>query len=119
MEDHPGDRVIGIASIGDDPARAAVTCITAGPGTNIEPHWSEGDGRIVYQHTDARNSADLFTIGTNAGAQPVRLTDSMPAGIDRSKFVEPQFVHYSGPDGQRSEERRVGKECRSRWSPYH
>ena len=24
------------------------------------------------------------------------------------------FLHY-----QRSEERRVGKECRSRWSPYH
>ena len=25
---------------------------------------------------------------------------------------------YSEP-GSRSEERRVGKECRSRWSPYH
>ena len=28
----------------------------------------------------------------------------------------------AGPDGftgKRSEERRVGKECRSRWSPYH
>ena len=24
-----------------------------------------------------------------------------------------------GVDGFRSEERRVGKECRSRWSPYH
>src|SRR5256885_11517465 len=23
------------------------------------------------------------------------------------------------PTGVRSEERRVGKECRSRWSPYH
>src|SRR5438270_5528334 len=23
------------------------------------------------------------------------------------------------PRGERSEERRVGKECRSRWSPYH
>ena len=23
------------------------------------------------------------------------------------------------PEYQRSEERRVGKECRSRWSPYH
>ena len=23
------------------------------------------------------------------------------------------------PNGDRSEERRVGKECRSRWSPYH
>ena len=32
---------------------------------------------------------------------------------------------YAAPDGEtyfslgRSEERRVGKECRSRWSPYH
>src|SRR3712207_9491741 len=25
----------------------------------------------------------------------------------------------SSPDCARSEERRVGKECRSRWSPYH
>src|SRR3712207_1821670 len=25
----------------------------------------------------------------------------------------------SAPAKQRSEERRVGKECRSRWSPYH
>ena len=24
-----------------------------------------------------------------------------------------------GGNGSRSEERRVGKECRSRWSPYH
>src|SRR5256886_5753627 len=24
-----------------------------------------------------------------------------------------------GPSPRRSEERRVGKECRSRWSPYH
>ena len=26
---------------------------------------------------------------------------------------------FEGPDANRSEERRVGKECRSRWSPYH
>ena len=25
----------------------------------------------------------------------------------------------NGQSGRRSEERRVGKECRSRWSPYH
>src|SRR2546421_8457901 len=25
----------------------------------------------------------------------------------------------AGPAAPRSEERRVGKECRSRWSPYH
>src|SRR2546429_7241362 len=26
---------------------------------------------------------------------------------------------YPAQKGKRSEERRVGKECRSRWSPYH
>ena len=28
-------------------------------------------------------------------------------------------VHAGNNVGMRSEERRVGKECRSRWSPYH
>ena len=28
-------------------------------------------------------------------------------------------VSKSSKDSGRSEERRVGKECRSRWSPYH
>ena len=28
-------------------------------------------------------------------------------------------VIYLDADLMRSEERRVGKECRSRWSPYH
>ena len=28
-------------------------------------------------------------------------------------------VAYMGTEISRSEERRVGKECRSRWSPYH
>ena len=29
------------------------------------------------------------------------------------------FNKSDGNEQQRSEERRVGKECRSRWSPYH
>src|SRR2546426_12200755 len=28
-------------------------------------------------------------------------------------------AEVAGSEGKRSEERRVGKECRSRWSPYH
>ena len=28
-------------------------------------------------------------------------------------------AHLDLDAGTRSEERRVGKECRSRWSPYH
>ena len=33
--------------------------------------------------------------------------------------VEPGVTVSYDPTGSRSEERRVGKECRSRWSPYH
>ena len=31
----------------------------------------------------------------------------------------PQILQFVGMSQLRSEERRVGKECRSRWSPYH
>src|SRR2546427_12052093 len=34
-------------------------------------------------------------------------------------FFQPLAVLPLDPDTHRSEERRVGKECRSRWSPYH
>ena len=44
-------------------------------------------------------------------------------------LLDGQVTYEKGPDGKtqapetvvqyRSEERRVGKECRSRWSPYH
>src|SRR3712207_9147803 len=43
-----------------------------------------------------------------------------------SRQTDRPLVHGRGPSGPegpallpRSEERRVGKECRSRWSPYH
>ena len=100
--DRPGDRHVGIANIGSDPSRATVpvTYITAGNGTNIEPRWSADDKYVVYQHADTRNSADFFAVETKADAKPVRLSDSMPAGIDKSQFVEPQFVHFPGADGE-------------------
>ena len=33
------------------------------------------------------------------------------------ELVDAEAHYWKEP--QRSEERRVGKECRSRWSPYH
>src|ERR1035437_7322130 len=37
----------------------------------------------------------------------------------RINVCEDAFVFFGSFNLQRSEERRVGKECRSRWSPYH
>ena len=40
---------------------------------------------------------------------------------DLLHYYPRNYDSYEAPEeiGSRSEERRVGKECRSRWSPYH
>ena len=43
--------------------------------------------------------------------------DGIPA-LDAPRFESVQQARWLKPE-DRSEERRVGKECRSRWSPYH
>ena len=37
----------------------------------------------------------------------------------RGSYKDPEYLIARSRDILRSEERRVGKECRSRWSPYH
>ena len=39
-------------------------------------------------------------------------------GIDGG-FLKDAGINITEMNSGRSEERRVGKECRSRWSPYH
>jgi len=98
--DHYGDRHLYLATLGADPAHATITALTTGRGTDIAPQWSPDGTRLVYQHTDAHNSADLWVIEAKPNAKPLRVSDSMPASMDKSAFVEPQEIHYAGPDGQ-------------------
>ncbi len=41
------------------------------------------------------------------------------AGLESLIDEDENLINKSGYKDKRSEERRVGKECRSRWSPYH
>ena len=45
------------------------------------------------------------------------------AGMSAAAVISPMLITFLHMDPYmavgRSEERRVGKECRSRWSPYH
>ena len=92
--EHPGDRHLGLATLD-----GRVTMLTTGRGTDTAPIWSPDGTKIVYQHTDPSNSADLFVLDV-ASRKSTRLSDSMPASMNHSAFVEPEFVHYPGPDRQ-------------------
>src|SRR2546429_5656508 len=59
-----------------------------------------------------RPDAELATVERDRAA-PLR--GRQP--VERDLYV--QRRRDSAGRGERSEERRVGKECRSRWSPYH
>src|ERR1043166_7075009 len=69
---------------------------------------------------------NLITLSNRPRSVPTPLTELLPA--TQSSPAAPKFddgsssrTNESAVDGTvtRSEERRVGKECRSRWSPYH
>ena len=65
---------------------------------------------LSYVNTQLRDYYDsLEALCTCRGLRKKELLEKMDS-ID---------YHYDEQTNQRSEERRVGKECRSRWSPYH
>ena len=64
-------------------------------------------------------------LGTHSYAEHKLIIDWYASGkIDKEQLRDlyPDLYYYLGKTvatSERSEERRVGKECRSRWSPYH
>ena len=61
------------------------------------------------------------TIAMTAEAAKLRAKgiDLSDLGMGEPHFNTPRHIKDAGIAAIRSEERRVGKECRSRWSPYH
>src|ERR1039458_7858015 len=59
--------------------------------------------------------AVLLNIDRQPDSNTVAVADEVHAEVDRIRQSLPPGIHIE----PRSEERRVGKECRSRWSPYH
>src|SRR5256885_2856924 len=66
-----------------------------------------------------RNSRVIAMIHRQEGASVLGVPVAGSISIDDSEAVL-RAIRLTPPEQPiRSEERRVGKECRSRWSPYH
>src|SRR3989449_11259848 len=75
-----------------------------------------GDERIALVQVPFGDFGDA-AVG-DADPDDDRLRPAM-AGAPLIRIESVTKVYHAGEVEVRSEERRVGKECRSRWSPYH
>src|SRR2546426_11944383 len=66
-------------------------------------------GRLLVKRVEVL--AVLGVLGALLGTFALLVAQEVAIGAERAGGVALEL--------QRSEERRVGKECRSRWSPYH
>src|SRR5687768_11575571 len=101
----------GAVAAGDQRAREALRRGAPEPLEAADPGVvpaEQGDDRAGAGH---RGGADPAAGGPEAAAGRVRLRESGEAAPGAG-------VKYLMIVPVRSEERRVGKECRSRWSPY-
>ena len=77
-------------------------------------------GVLKLVNEDTRRTINEFnsTEGDFSVQQLDIKVSELPLGRHAHALKTETWVIEKG-EGSRSEERRVGKECRSRWSPYH
>src|SRR5256885_4716329 len=107
----------------------------------VDAHTSKRDAGTVFFFQAEDGIRDYKVTGVQTCALPIfrRGTDAGARAGAGGQFQGPSRGFQRGPHGARvdarlrgkpaielhrvgtgrSEERRVGKECRSRWSPYH
>src|SRR2546430_9093326 len=86
--------------------------------TRFDCDWSSDVCSSDLQFTYILEGALRFLVGDEAEEIVVRAGEvlHLPANVPHEAHALEDTLDV---DVFRSEERRVGKECRSRWSPYH
>ena len=73
------------------------------------------DSMLVF----TKNGLIAFDRSFDGGVCSIAYNEMESADVKRLYGNALFRVRFSNGKRKRSEERRVGKECRSRWSPYH
>ena len=94
---------------GGDPPQTPYGLAASPSASNVLLTWNSSFGSTSYTIRRSTSAQDPWLI--------VAMNISELAWTDTD--VKPGTTYHYVVTGVRSEERRVGKECRSRWSPYH
>ena len=84
------ERFISIA----DPATGKIEPVITARGVNYDPAFSADGSMILYVRTAVEHPLEVYAAEARPGAKPMRLTDSLPAGLLVSDLTAPVAVHY-------------------------
>ena len=79
--------------------------------------WGD-EGAMAYTTAVDKDQNPIEPGGINGGFYKRKSKDDQPSFGVQTGSID-KTLQAIEKAGGRSEERRVGKECRSRWSPYH
>jgi dipeptidyl aminopeptidase/acylaminoacyl peptidase len=84
------ERFIDIVDVATGKTEPVVTAT----GVNYDGSFSPDGSNLVFHRTDVENSLDIYTVPARSGAQFVRLSDSMPAGLQKEDLTTPVAVSF-------------------------
>ena len=84
------ERFVDVVDVATGKSEAIVT----DHGVSYDPAFSPDGATLVFHRTDVENSLDLYTIAARPQSRSVRLSDSMPAGLDKADLTPPVAVSY-------------------------
>ena len=122
---HPAFAHAGESGIpGQDHEKVSIHVIRDVLGKTLDKTFFEGTSALLVRLME--KSPELAFLGQIVSGEmdtdraDYLLRDSLHCGVSYGVFDSARLIEsLTLVEHPRSEERRVGKECRSRWSPYH
>ncbi len=84
------ERFISVAELASGKSEAVVTS----RGVNYDPTFSPDGSTLLYLRTAVEHPLEVYATTAHAGGTPIRLSDSLPAGLLISDLTAPFPVHY-------------------------
>ena len=89
-ENDPMERYISVADVGTGKIDAIVTA----NGVNFDPSFSPDGGKLTYSRSAADHPMEVYTVDAKPGAIPVRVTNSLPDGLQTADLTPPVPVYF-------------------------
>jgi Tol biopolymer transport system component len=84
------ERFISIADV----ETGKITPVVTARGVNFDPSFSPDGSMLVYTRSAVEHPLEVYAAPARAGGTPVRLTNSLPAGLDPKDLTAPVAVSY-------------------------